>query len=130
MESAASVKGIPGLQFCWLCGETDAWLQAAHIHAGAGTALRKDDRRAVCLLCDRCHRCHVSDSNKHTEMTINNETYPTIDAKVMLWLKLSMDSAYFDPDFLEGLWIGNLPEPKAPSQFWLNRLYENQGLML
>jgi len=118
----------PGKLFCWLCGITgnvrpqgwygEWWLQIAHIASGGGKAIRIDDRRAVILACPRCHDCHVSNSDRFPSKTICGKEYPTVDERHFLWVKRDVDPESYDPGFLQSFWIGNLPEPERPPEFW------------
>ena len=79
------------------------------------------------VLSPLCHQLHVSDSDKHPEMTINGVTYPTIDERATLYLKQWFDSEFYNRDYLQTIWIGKVPEPKRPPEFWCKMLFENQG---
>lgn len=98
------------------------WLQVAHIASGGAKALRVDDRRAVILACPRCHDLHVTDSEKFPFKTIGGQKYPTVSEKHFLWIKRDVDPEYYSPDYLRQIWIGVLPEPEKPPEFW-NREY-------
>ena len=131
----------PHKLFCWLSGWTDSYrppgwcgpwkLQLAHIASGGGDARRvKDDRRAVLPLCPLCHDLHVSDSERYAKKWIAGKEWPTIDASHTLWLKREFDEEYYDTDFLQEYWIGQVPDPVAPPLFWRQMMLRNQGLML
>lgn len=108
----------------------DWWLHIAHIGSGSGSMHRANDRRAVVLLCPLAHECHIADRSKISEKKINGRVYPTIDSGNLIWLKMIMDSEYYDPDYLECVWNGKPPEPERPPGFWMNMLFENTGLEL
>jgi hypothetical protein len=55
---------------------------------------------------------------------------PTIDERHTLWLKREFDEEYYDEEFLSEIWIGSLPEPERPPEYWMKQLYRNQGIML
>lgn len=126
-------------QFCWLSGYSDSkrpegwnapwWLQVAHIASGGGRARRTDDIRSVILMCPLAHSCHVSDSDRHPEMTINGKKYPTIDERHSLYLKKRYDFQNFDLDYLKTIWIGIPPEPECPPDFWCRLLLKNRGIL-
>ena len=136
-NDAASVKQHK-CRFCWACGRTpnsppEGWfapfgLEVAHIASGQGDALRIDDRRAVTLLCSRCHKLHVNHAGG--TMSINGVDYPTIDARLTLWFKYKMDRKYYDRKFLAEFWVATLPIPEKPPSFFLEELAKNQGLFL
>jgi hypothetical protein len=126
--------------FCWLSGYTassapDGWwapwyIHRAHLASGQGRAVRVDDPRAVLPLCPLAHMLHVSDSDRHPEMVVNGVAYPTIDERHTMFLKINMDDDGLDEDFLRTIWIGELPEPEPPPEFWLRELYRHQGILL
>jgi len=138
--NSKEIRALRGVQFCWLCGATpslkpDGWgaefrLEIAHIASGQGDALRIDDIRAVTLLCSRCHKLHVSDSDRLPTMNINGIDYPTIDARHTLWIKMKLDREYYDRKFLAEFWIGTVPIPEKPPNFFLEELAKNQGLAI
>lgn len=137
-NDAAEVKSIKGRRFCWLSGHTasakpEGWfapfgLEVAHIASGQGDALRVNDRRAVTVLCSLCHRLHVNHAGG--TMTINGVEYPTIDARHTLWIKAQMDPKFYDRSFLAKYWVGTLPDPERPPEFFLDQLAKHQGLLL
>lgn len=129
-----------GTFFCWLSGATESvrpegyygpWkLQIAHIASGGARAVRTEDRRAVVLLSPIAHECHVSDSERLPEKTINGVIYPTIDERHTLFIKKFFDAEYYDRDYLQSIWIGRLPAAASPPSFWLEQLAKNQGVFL
>ena len=124
--------------YCWLSGWTAGskpvdwygpwFMQVAHIASGAGVARRVNDRRAVVLLSPICHTVHVSDSDKHDSMVINSTRYPTIDERHTLWLKLAVDPEYYSPDYLQDIWIGRVPAPEKPHDYWCEKFFESTGI--
>ena len=136
MSDMASVKTV--VPFCWLSGMAQAppgycapWhLHIAHIASGTGRARRVNKREAVILLSPICHTCHVSDADAHPSMTISGVTYPTIDERHTLWLKKVFDEKFYDRDYLQTIWIGRVPDPVRPPDFWCNMMQENQGIVL
>ncbi len=136
MNDMASVKAVA--PFCWLSGMAQApegycapWhLHIAHIASGTGRARRTQDRRSVTVLCPIAHACHVSDSDAHPSMTISGTTYPTVDERHTLWLKRFWDEAFYDREYLQTIWIGRVPDPVRPPDFWCSMMQENQGYCL
>jgi hypothetical protein len=128
----------PGKYFCWLSGWRESnppsnwyapwWLQIAHIASGSGVARRVNDRRAVVLLCPICHMVHVSDSDKHSSMVINGKRYPTIDERHTLYIKQQMDPVHYSPEYLSEVWIGRVPEPEKPHDFWCEQFMQSTGI--
>lgn len=122
------------LSFCWLSAMPrpldwhGAWgLHVAHIHSGGGKAVRRDDRRAVILLSPLAHEVHVSDADRYPSRRIGGREWPTIDERHTLWLKENFDREYFDPEYLESIWIGKLPARVRPSWFWESQFLSNTG---
>ena len=101
----------------------------AHIASGQGRARRVDDRRAVVVLCPLVHRVHVSDSDAHPEMHVAGQLLPTIDERHTLWVKRAFDPEWYDEEFLSTVWVGNLPEPQRPPEYWMRQLFTNQGVL-
>lgn len=92
--------------------------------------MRIDDRRAVISLSPLCHMLHVSDATKVTHMTIASQEWPTIDERHTLYLKQKMDPEYYDRNFLSHYWIGILPSPEPPPEFWCKKILDNQGIIM
>lgn len=63
-------------------------------------------------------------------MHIAGEELPTIDERHTLWMKQKFDKENYDIEFLQKIWIGKVPQPEKPPEFWRNEMYKNQGLML
>lgn len=132
MASSVAVKK-PGMLFCWLSGYTESYrppgwhapwkLEVAHIASGQGRAVRVDDVRAVILLCPLAHRLHVSDADRLPVMTVAGRTWPTIDERHTLWLKKKLDPKNYDEKFLGKIWVGKLPTPVKPPQFWMDEFF-------
>ena len=130
----------PGRLFCWLSGWTASYkpkewdgptkLQVAHIASGAGKAVRVDDRRAVILLAPLPHSLHVSNSDRLPNMKIGRIVYPTFDERHSLFLKKVFDPEFYDPEYLQSIWIGRLPTPEPPPQRWCKEMLNNQGILL
>lgn len=130
----------PGRLFCWLSGWTpsyrpEGWygptaLQVAHIASGGGKAIRVDDRRAVISLSPLCHMLHISDSEAVGSMAIGARVYPTIDERHTLFLKRLLDPDFYDPEYLQSIWIGRLPDPEPPPEQWCRELFDNQGILI
>lgn len=130
----------PGRLFCWLSGWTASYkpkewdgptkLQVAHIASGAGKALRADDRRAVIICSPLCHSLHVSNSDRLPNMKIGRVVYPTFDERHSLFLKKVFDPDFYDPEYLQSIWIGKLPTPEPPPQRWCKEMLNNQGILL
>lgn len=104
-------------------------LEVAHIASGQGRARRVDDARAVNLYCSLCHRLHVSDSDAHSSIEIANRHFPTHDERHSMWVKQRMDPKNYDLDFLRTIWIGEPPQPEKPPAYYLEKLYENTGIL-
>lgn len=139
MQNADHVKRH-GMMHCWISGITqscrpegwyaDWWMQVAHIASGQGAARRVDDRRAVILLCPLVHDLHVTDADKFPSKWIIGKEWPTIDERHTLYVKRFFDERFYDREFLSTIWIGNVPEPKRPPDFWCEMMLRNQGVML
>lgn len=137
-EDAATVHEVS--KFCWLCGRTQSYrpiwfhgpyyLQIAHIASGGGRAFRVNDRRAVGLLCTICHHLHVSDADRLPTMQVGKHKYPTIDERHTLYLKKAFDPEHYDPEWLASIWIGNVPKPAPPHEFWRKSMLKHTGIAL
>ena len=92
--------------------------------------MRVDDRRAVIVLHPLTHQLHVSDSTRLCNMNISNIVYPTFDERHTLYLKRVFDPEYYDPEFLQSIWIGKLPNPEPPPERWCREILNNQGILL
>ena len=106
--------------WCWGCGRkysNDRFLPLvrAHLSAGAGRQIRKEDRRAVVILCNDCHWRH-----RH-EMPAAHGDFIT-DAEV-LWLKRERDPEFWDWEFIKSIWLANNP-PEPVEPVWLREVYQ------
>lgn len=110
---------------CWACGrgwsdKPDDWfaswrIERAHVAAGSGTMVRQQDVRAVVLLCSRCHLSH---SHNGETVLLNGELLPGLSDANVLWLKGMRD--VIDWEYLRGVWLGTVPEPVEPPQWYLD----------
>ena len=123
-----------GKNLCWCSAMAKpSWwhgpwgLHIAHIASGGARARRVDDRRAVILLNPLCHQLHVSDADSLPSMTIGGIEWPTIDERHTLWIKQAMDPEGYDPEFLQSIWIGKLPDPQRLPSFWETQFLINTG---
>ena len=141
-----SMRSLPSIsvrdstkRFCWIGGDTPnfrpknwngPWmLHVAHIASGRARAIRADDRRAVVLLSPICHDLHVSNTDRLPFKWVCGEKLPTIDERHTLWAKQQFDPGYYDRDYLQSIWIGKLPEPERPPEYWRARMMRNQGIV-
>lgn len=128
-----------GKYFCWLSGTSESlrpsdwfgpWmLHVAHIASGSGVARRVNDRRAVVLMSPICHMLHVSSSDRHPTMVINGKRYPTIDERHTLYIKREMDPEFYSPEYLAEIWIGRVPEPVRPPDYWCEKFMQSTGIV-
>lgn len=99
--------------FCWYCGREgfevpSYWfapflIERAHIV----NKPRREDVRAVVLLCSVCHKV------AHGERVVGYERRP-LDQAGMVWLKSYLDRERFDPEFLQRNSVRRVPEPFCP----------------
>lgn len=89
--------------------------------------MRVDDARAVIVLCPLVHDLHVSSSKRFPSKVINRVTYPTIDEQNTLWVKKEMGG--YDEEFLKQIWVGELPEPVKPHDYWCEIFTSNLGIV-
>ena len=116
--------------WCWCCGRDErqwipdwfaSWmLQRCHLGSGGGSMFRMEDRRAVNILCPRCHFVHWPSANDR-QISFCEKSYPVIGNAQMVWLKWSMDQAYYDPVFIQRYWMGRPPLAEV-----LPRYYEDE----
>lgn len=107
--------------WCWLCGarprEQPRWwhapwlIERAHIVA----APRRQDRRAVILLCSLCHRL------EHGQEIDGRVLQLTLAHK--LWLKLHRDPSNYDRKFLRANSHTNLPRAERHKFDDLHAMY-------
>ena len=104
--------------WCWGCGRGASfadkppdwfgpWLiERAHIVRKP----RREDRRAVVLLCSLCHKagCHGE------RIILDGERVdrPKLELEHLLWLKLFFDPGFYDREFLQANCIQRLPLPR------------------
>lgn len=95
---------------CWACFADrkprtyyGPWLiERAHIV----NKPRKEDRRAVVMLCSVCHKAN------HGERIVGHER-PRLTTAMMLFLKQQFDPQWFDLQFMQGCSVRILPEPQT-----------------
>ena len=116
---------------CQCCGRDDSYvdrpafwhaswmMHRAHLAAGSGKMLRVHDIRAVLVLCPLCHMLHT---HAGTPQVIGGGTFRGISDGNMLWLK-RREEAFWDPQYLESIWTGCLPEIVEPA--WNERIPTN-----
>lgn len=107
------------MDFCWACGRgwadrPDWWggpwgLHLAHLSAGSGRMMRKNDRRLIVLLDPACHELHT---HWVGEKVIGGVSIPTLSDANMIHLKATIDPVNYDPDFIREAWLGVPPEPE------------------
>lgn len=103
-------------KFCWLCGSDlqPAWwagrwaLERAHIV----NKPRREDRRAVVILCSICHR--VSHGERIRDA-------PEITREHLLWIKRELDGEFYDPVFLQENSVTQIGLPTKPETYMLVR---------
>lgn len=110
--------------YCWACGRGEHdhagvwhgpwWLQLAHLRAGGG--VRALDRRAVNLLCPLCHTLHSHNGGRLQR--IGDVEIQQLSNANMVWIKREFDAEYYDPEYLQTLWIGLVPEPERPDDWY------------
>lgn len=115
--------------WCWFCGrgrhESPAgwygpWLiERAHIVSSP----RREDVRAVILLCSLCHR------TQHGQVIVTAEPIETqlLTLPEMLWLKRVSDQPNYDREFLEANHNGRLPYAKMPSRKMQKQYHARRG---
>lgn len=133
-----TVCELHGKRFCWASGmqAKPSWwnapwyLQAAHLGAGSGVMHRVDDIRMVVCLCPLLHELHVDDRVRLPQKTICSNVFPTIDNANMLWIKQTFDAEHWNSEFVEQCWNGTPPQPEKLDAFWINKIENNQGIVL
>lgn len=114
--------------WCWICGRDErqvphdwhaSWyLQRAHLAAGSGCMVRKEDVRLVVISCPRCHALH-----RHRDtgpIRLNGRPYPPITDANMMWVKRERDPEQFDMAFIAQHWYGGMPDPAPPAKPFLD----------
>jgi hypothetical protein len=114
VEDFAELTSI-GEPFCWACGRRQCdrplwwygpWLiERAHIV----NKPRREDRRAVILLCSLCHK------QQHGERFAQDESAKLTVAN-MVWLKQKADAAWFDMAFLSRCSVRIVPDGVEPME--------------
>lgn len=122
--------------WCWACGRGAAiehqpvgwyapWIvERAHIARHP----RREDRRAVVLLCPLCHK-----GGNHAERIVVNGTRydrPRLELVHLLWLKLHFDRAFYDKQFLKLNSIRELPIARKPPLFYLREYARRRGSVI
>lgn len=115
--------------WCWWCGrdaqsKPEPWggpwlIERAHIVASP----RREDVRAVVLLCSLCHRLSHGLDIKLSDVQL----LPAASVANMLWLKQRFDSTCYDRKFLQENCIGNLPNAVCPSGVVVAQYSGRQG---
>lgn len=77
---------------------------------------REEDARAVVALCPRCHACHSP--RGVSSRVLCGVAYPGISNANMVWLKRERDAELFDAEYLQRVWLGCVPEPEPPPEFY------------
>lgn len=112
---------------CWACHRTRAerperwnapWLMhRAHIVSSP----RREDRRAVIMLCPVCH------TRSHGELLAGFEDVPQLSTGHMLSIKREADRAWYDAEFLGRCCVGRLPEPERLPRWFLDERRKRIG---
>jgi len=119
-EAAMAYRMVASMHrhpWCWFCGrgkseEPAGWfgpwlIERAHIVNNP----RREDVRAVILLCSLCHRA------QHGQVIVLGEpciAHP-LTLENMLWLKRAHDPDNYDREYLQRHYIGALPYAKRPN---------------
>jgi len=117
--------------FCWACGAgsslhdkpRDWWgpwlIERAHIVRNP----RREDPRAVVLLCSYCHRV------SHGELIFcaRYPRWPQLTREHLLWLKRERDPENYDRAFLQQNSIRKLPLAHRPPQQYLDEYQQRRG---
>lgn len=102
--------------WCWHCGRgIEHWPRGWHApytveRAHICNKPRKEDRRAVILLCTLCHKIQHGERLALPEAA----SIPQLTLPQMLWLKKEHDEAYYSRAFLQGCHVGKLPRAAPP----------------
>ena len=98
--------------YCWVCGgdqrDQPSWWHAPFLveRCHIVNKPRAADRRAVVLMCSRCHR------TQHGERL--PESTPPISRANLLWCKWRYDRDWYDEAFLAAHHVGVLPAREIP----------------
>ena len=102
---------IEACMFCFGPVPVVGNLQKCHI-IGRGKR-RNDTRWNLVLGCDRCHRC---------DRGPKDPGWPDLKLEHYLFVKVTLDPFFYDPDLLEHLYCRTLPQPRVlPARFWEER---------
>jgi hypothetical protein len=102
---------------CWLCGvdmrtqmRRPAWWNAPWLlhRSHAVSSPRREDRRAIVLLCPACHGLH------HGTIYPQLRHIPKPTTAELLWLKLTIDGVWYDRPWLQRHFCGKLPSARRP----------------
>ena len=117
-------------RWCWLCGRSQldqpvGWyapwlLERSHIVSSP----RREDARAVVLLCSLCHRLsHGIDVRIPGEVLL-----PGATVSEMLWLKRRFDASRYDRGWLQLHCVGRLPRAVRPKLSVLSEYHSRRRL--
>lgn len=129
--------GTTELPWCWACGrgqieQPDNWnatwiLNRAHLSAGSGGALRIESREHVNLLCPLCHSLH---RHRPTQIKFGYVSYPALTDANMIWLKMTRDPQFYNPQQIATAWIGIPPDPEQPHDYFMEQYELRHGGVL
>lgn len=114
--------------WCWACGRgpdyghAPSWWHAPwHLHQHHIVRQpRREDRRAVMLLCPICHgRIHGA--------RFPHEPWQTLTLANQLWLKRAHDREFYDRQFLAQSHVTRLPPGRAPAACYARSYDERRG---
>lgn len=115
--------------WCWWCGrglehQPASWsapwiIERAHIVNNP----RREDRRAVVLLCSMCHRVQHGEQLVLPGMT--QIVRPGLAQ--LIWMKRNRDPEFFCREFLQANHIGRLPSARAPHKTVLSMYQQRRG---
>ncbi len=112
---------------CWACRASGAglgrprWWNAhwqidrAHIT----NKPRREDRRAVVLLCPLCH------ASLDQRVSYPDDSRPRLTTNNAIWLKSIIDPEFYDLDFLKANSVRQDLEPEIPHEFYMSRQPES-----
>jgi hypothetical protein len=72
----------------------------------------------------------VASSERVPRKRINGKLYPTVDSSHLLYVKKFFDLEYYDELYFEDLFLGKPPVPEQPDSYWLEQMFNNQGIEL